>query len=572
MDVIAGYTQLKKAGRIHKGLCPFHQEKTPSFTVDPAKQLYHCFGCGVGGDVFTLLRELEGLSFTEAAERLADRLGMQLRYEGVRDSSEGGGRRPLLAANRAAAEHFADLLSRSQEAQGARRYVEERGFSSEDARDWMLGYAPRGRDTAYRHLLGRKFTSRQIVDAGLALVTEGGEHRDRFRGRLVFPIADVSGEIVGFGARALGDEQPKYLNSPETPVYRKARILYGLDRAKAEMVRAGFAVVTEGYTDVMALHRAGVTNAVATCGTALGEEHFAMIKRFCDRVILAFDSDAAGAVASERGFGIHGRVGLEVLVAPIPAGKDPADVALTEGAEAIRIILGASVPLMRFVLEAEIARNRLDTPEGKGRALQAAAEKLRWEPNRVIRAQHAFWLAKRIGVAELALEQVMREIAEAREEGGRPGPATVRLPAYMNAEREALALLTDSPSLLREAATSLSEEHFTDPLHRVVFRGLVEAARQGTPATVMDRLPDDESRRLAAEIALTPIRTQEPQEVLARLELLKVERQIGDLKATLDRLDDGRESASFYAQWLELEGRKRVLKEQLGLGEQRPQA
>jgi len=392
VEVIAAHTQLRKAGpRTFKGLCPFHQEKTPSFTVDPAKQVYYCHGCGAGGDVFSFLRAAEGLSFAESVERLAGRLGMTVRTEGGAAPMSGGGRRRLIEAAQAAAAYFAGLLASSPEAAAARRYVQGRGFSSEDAKLWGLGYAPSARDALYRHLLAARFSGDQIVDAGLAMVTESGEHRDRFRGRLIFPIADPAGDVVGFGARALGDEPPKYLNSPESAVYHKSKLLYGLDRAKKDMVRTAMAVVCEGYTDVMGLHKAGVGSAVATCGTALGEDHFAVIKRFCDRVVLAFDADAAGSFASERGFGLDTKAGLEVLVARFPEGKDPADVALAPppegGAEAVTAVLEAAVPLRWFMIDALVARHRLDTPEAKGKALRDLAPVLASEPSRVVRGE-----------------------------------------------------------------------------------------------------------------------------------------------------------------------------------------
>lgn len=405
----------------------------------------------------------------------------------------------------------------------------------------------------YRRLIGRRFTSKQIVEAGLALVTGEGQHRDRFRARLVFPIADVAGQVVGFGARALGDEQPKYLNSPETPIYRKARILYGLDRAKTEMARSGLAVLTEGYTDVIALHRAGVTNAVATCGTALGEEHFALIKRFCDRAVLAFDADAAGALASERGFGIHAHVGLEVLVASLPSGKDPADVALTEGSGAVRSILDQAVPLMRFVLEAEIRRHRLDTPEGKARAVRSAASLLAAEASPVARSEHGFWLARRIGVDP---QQVVMEIAEAREVKGRGEPhrTALRIPGHVKLERQVLSLLMDSPGHLANDAAGLCDEHFTEPQHRVLLRAIREAVRDGQSRSIMDLVPDDSSRRLAAELALAPAIMTDPQEVFLRLEEFRLRRQIDILRSKLDQLDPADDVASYDALFQEIVG------------------
>ncbi|HMC05460.1 MAG TPA: DNA primase [Actinomycetota bacterium] len=563
VEVISAHTQLRKAGpRTFKGLCPFHQEKTPSFTVDPAKQVYYCFGCGAGGDVFDFLRGAEGLSFAEAAERLATRLGITLRTEAGAAPAAGSGRRRLLDATRTAADYFTDLLNASPEAAVARRYVQARGFSKDDARAWRLGYAPSGRDTLYRHLLGRKFTPDQIVEAGLALVTDSGEHRDRFRGRLVFPTADLSGDVVGFGARALGDEPPKYLNSPETALYHKSKLLYGLDRAKKEMVRAGQAVVCEGYTDVMGLHKVGVGSAVATCGTALGEDHFATIKRFCDRVILAFDADAAGSFASERGFGIDAKVGVEVLVALLPPGKDPADLALAPepdgGAAAVEEVIKGAVPVRWFMIEAVLRRHRLDTPESKGKALRDLAPVLSSEPSRVVRGEYAFRIARLLGVDERTVQQEISEL-------GRAAPASTArrkesLPGHVRLEREALALLLDSPRRLDQVEDWLTEDHFTRPEHRLLLRGLLACSRTGSTASILEQLPDEDTRRLGAELALTSGTNESVEEVFMRLEEFRLQRQIQSLRATLGRLEPGADPAgsdSLFQELMRLESQRR---------------
>ncbi|MEA2588731.1 MAG: primase [Actinomycetota bacterium] len=562
VEVISAHTQLRKAGpRTFKGLCPFHQEKTPSFTVDPAKQVYYCFGCGAGGDVFDFLRGVEGLSFTEAAERLATRLGITLRSEAGAAPAAGSGRRRLMDAAKAAAAYFTQLLSASPEAAVARRYVESRGFSQDDARAWALGYAPAGRDTLYRYLLGLKFTPDQIVEAGLALVTESGEHRDRFHGRLVFPITDLSGDVVGFGARALGDEPPKYLNSPETALYHKSKLLYGLDRAKKEMVRAGQAVVCEGYTDVMGLHKVGVTSAVATCGTALGEDHFATIKRFCDRLILAFDADAAGSFASERGFGIDAKVGVEVLVALLPEGKDPADLALAPepegGAAAVEQVIKAAVPLRWFMIEAVLRRHRLDTPESKGKALRDLVPVLSSEPSRVVRGEYAFRIARLLGVDERTVQQEISEL-------GRPTVSATRrkesLPGHVRLEREALALLLGSPRRLDQVEDWVTEDHFTLPEHRLLLRGLLAGSRTGSTATILEQLPDEDTRRLAAELSLTSGTNESVEEVFMRLEEFRLQRQIQSLRATLGRLEPGADPAgsdSLFEELMRLESQRR---------------
>ena len=559
VEVISTQTQLKRAGRIFKGLCPFHQEKTPSFTVDPDKRVYHCFGCKAGGDVFRFLEATEGLSFFEAAERLANRLGMVLRTESGPAPATGGVRRRLLEVNRMAADYFADLLATSPTAEAARQYVASRGFDEADARTWGLGYSPPQWDTLYRRLLAARFTPEQIVDAGLALVTESGEHRDRFRGRLMFPTMDLAGDVVGFGARALGDEQPKYLNSPETLLYHKGRLLYGLEKAKREMANKGQAVVAEGYTDVIALHKVGVATAVATNGTALGEDHFALIKRFCGRVILAFDADAAGSFASQRGFGLDEKVGLEVLVALLPAGQDPADLATTQGAHAVAEVLDGAIPLMRFMLQAELSRHRTDTPEARAAALRALAGIVAREPRRVVRGEYAFWMARQLGVDERQVQQEISELGVRASEPARVEPA--RIPGHVRLEREALSMLIESPSLVNRTREWLTEDHFTLPEHRQVLRALAERAPgTGGPGPLLDLLTDAEAQRLVVELAVTPRTNHAEDEVFLRLGALCIERQITGLRARLGRLDpqvDQAEIASLFEELMRLEEQRR---------------
>ncbi|HEX2178346.1 MAG TPA: toprim domain-containing protein, partial [Actinomycetota bacterium] len=387
------------------------------------------------------------------------------------------------------------------------------------------------------------------------MVTEDGAHRDRFRGRVIFPISSLTGDVIGFGARAMGDDHPKYLNTSETPLYQKSRILFGLDKAKAEIVRSGVAVVTEGYTDVMALHKVGYSNAVATCGTALGEEHFALLKRFCEKVVLAFDADAAGSVASERGFGIHSKIGLEVLVAPLPAGKDPADVALEGGREAVQPLLDGATPLMRFVLAKEIARHSLESAEGKSKAVRAAVDRLTWEPNPVARGQHAQWVAERIGVGHYQVDTVLREVAQSGNSesfGPTRRAGLKRSPGHVKVEREALGLLLDSPERLAQAMQILRAEHFTQPEHRVLFGALANLATNPGGGTVMDGLPDDDARRFAAELAMAPTITRDPEEVFLRLEEFRIVRQIEALKAKLDQFDPEGDADSYDATFTEL--------------------
>lgn len=549
VEVISGYMKLRKAGRVFKGLCCFHQEKTPSFTVDPAKGLYYCHGCGAGGDVFRFAEQVEGLTFSEAVQKLADKTGYMLKFEGP--SEPPGQRSAIQSANKQSAQFFANALKNSPDAEVARRYLESRGFDPKDADLWRLGYAPRGRDTLYRHLLGQGLNSKQIVEAGLARVGDVGQHRDYFRGRVIFPVCSLTGEVVGFGARALGEDQPKYLNTAETPLYQKSKILFGLDRAKAEIVRSGTAIVTEGYTDVIGLHKIGLSNAVATCGTSLGEDHFALLKRFCERVILAFDADAAGSVASERGFGIHSKVGLEVLVAPLPPGKDPADIALTGGPGSFDPILGRAVPLMRFVLEREASRHNLATAEGRAKAAQSLADYISWEPSGVARGDYGMWAAARIGVSE---NDMQREIGDRRSSGGGASRkrSLERRPGHVKVEREALSILLNSSTALAQALSVITTDHFTQPEHRVLYDALVRSSEEQSPSSFMHGLPDDDSRRLAAELSMAPSITQDHEEVFLRLEEFRIRRQMDLLKAKLDGLDPKGDLKTYDALFEEL--------------------
>ncbi|MGH7338536.1 MAG: DNA primase, partial [Myxococcota bacterium] len=336
--------QVKRAGRLFKALCPFHQEKTPSFSIDPAKSLYYCFGCSEGGDVISLVQKLENLSFVETVERIARRVGVDIHYEQLSAADRAAQKRRfrLIDAHRAAVEHYHAALLGSDQAADARTYLKGRGFDREVAQEFQIGFSLPRWDDLSRALLGKGFGEQELVDAGLASRTQEGGIVDRFRGRIMFPILDVTGDPVAFGARRLrdDDEGPKYLNSAESPIYAKAKVLYALSWAKNEIVKGGRALLVEGYTDVIALHRAGIKEAVATCGTALGLEHLRTLQRFTQHVVLSLDSDEAGGKAAERTYdqliGDAQAMGLQVQVVLMSAGDDPADAVARDGAEAFR--------------------------------------------------------------------------------------------------------------------------------------------------------------------------------------------------------------------------------------------
>ncbi|MGN7798906.1 DNA primase [Leifsonia sp. 22587] len=381
-DIVGDYVSLKTGGvGALKGLCPFHDEKSPSFYVRPGVGRYHCFGCGEGGDVYEFLLKMDHVSFTDAVERLAARIGYQLHYEegGGGPSESSGNRARLLAANSAAEEFFRDRLS-APDADPGRRFLGERGFDSVAAAHFGVGFAPKSWDELTKHLRSKGYTPEELLAAGLVSQGDRGVY-DRFRGRLVWPIRDVTGQTIGFGARRLLDDDkgPKYLNTPETAVYKKAQVLYGLDLAKRDISRQDQVVVVEGYTDVMACHLAGITTAVATCGTSFGVDHIKVIRRVMGddnsqgSVIFTFDPDAAGQKAATRAFGEEQRFSAQTYVAVGPDGLDPCDLRLSKGDDAVRRMIDARKPMFEFMIRQVVERFDLDSVEGRTAALRAGA-------------------------------------------------------------------------------------------------------------------------------------------------------------------------------------------------------
>ncbi|KQZ07911.1 DNA primase [Microbacterium sp. Root53] len=407
-DIVGERVALRSAGvGSLKGLCPFHDEKSPSFHVRPQVGYYHCFGCGESGDVYTFLREMDHVTFTEAVERLAARIGYTLHYEDGGPAPETSGRSRLFAANAAAAEFFRAQLM-SPEAEAARRFLGERGFDAGAAAHFAVGYAPKGWDSMLKALSAQGFTREELTTAGLVSTNQRGGVYDRFRGRLVWPIRDVTGQTVGFGARKLYDDDqgPKYLNTPETPIYKKAQVLYGLDLAKRDISRGDpkRVVVVEGYTDVMACHLAGVTTAIATCGTAFGSEHVTVLRRIMGdesasgEVVFTFDGDEAGQKAAIRAFAEDGRFNAQTYVAVAPDGLDPCDLRLQRGDGAVRGLLDHRVPMFEFVIDRRIAGFDLGSVEGRIGALRSAAPIVAAIRDRMVRAGYERVLARKLGM------------------------------------------------------------------------------------------------------------------------------------------------------------------------------
>ncbi|WP_318387113.1 DNA primase, partial [Microbacterium maritypicum] len=429
-DIIGERVALKSAGvGSLKGLCPFHDEKSPSFHVRQQVGYYHCFGCGESGDVYSFLREMDHVSFTEAVERLAGRIGYTLHYEDGGAAPETSGRSRLYAANTAAAEFFrAQLLT--PDAEAGRRFLGERGFDAGAAAHFGVGFAPRGWDGMLKALTAQGFTREELSNAGLVSTGQRGVY-DRFRGRLVWPIRDVSGQTIGFGARKLFDDDqgPKYLNTPETPIYKKAQVLYGLDLAKRDIARGDprRVVVVEGYTDVMACHLAGLTTAIATCGTAFGTDHIKVLRRVMGddnasgEVVFTFDGDEAGQKAALRAFTEDDRFNAQTFVAVAPDGLDPCDLRLQRGDAAVRGLMDAKQPMFEFAIDRKLSGFDLSTVEGRVGALRAAAPIVAEIRDQLLRPGYERVLARRLGMDPT---EVRSEVERAARGG--PAPHQVR--------------------------------------------------------------------------------------------------------------------------------------------------
>jgi DNA primase len=407
---------LKRVGSRYVGLCPFHSEKTPSFSINPEIGRFFCFGCQANGDAISFVREVEHLDFVEAVERLGARAGITLHYDSNAVTKDRSKRDRLVAVVGAAVDHYHRLLLDAPEGGTARGYLRSRGFGGDHARQFHLGWAPDAWDSLSVHLQREKFSRDDIVTAGLAFVNKANRLQDQFRARLLFPIYDSRGDPVGFGGRTLTGDGPKYKNSPETPIYQKSRLLYGLNWAKSEIVARGQVIICEGYTDVMAFALAGVPNAVATCGTALADDHFAILKNLARNVVLAYDGDAAGRGAAEKWYGWEQRFEIQLEVADLPAGRDPADVWRDDPAALVAAIERAE-PFLRFRLDRLLAAADLASLEGRARAGERGAAIVAEHPSDLVRDQYVMWLAGNLDIdADRLRDAVSRQVGRPREE------------------------------------------------------------------------------------------------------------------------------------------------------------
>ena len=604
-DVVGDYVQLRRAGADSmKGLCPFHDEKSPSFHVRPNHGHFHCFGCGEGGDVYAFLQKIEHVSFVEAVELLADRVGHTISYTGASATNvqrDRGSRSRLIAANAAAAEFYAGELG-SDEAATARKYLTERNFDAAAASRFGCGYAPSGWDRLTKHLLRKGFEFKELEAAGLSREGRRGP-MDRFHRRLLWPIRGASGEVVGFGARRLFDDDPmeaKYVNTPETVLYKKSHVLFGIDLAKREIAKGHQAVVVEGYTDVMAMHLAGVGTAVASCGTAFGDEHLSMLRRlmmddkfFRGELIYVFDGDAAGRAAALKAFAGEQNLAGQSFVAVAADGMDPCDLRLAHGDAALRDLVARRTPLFEFAIRTALTEFDLDTAEGRVSALRRCVPMVAQIKESTLRDEYARQLAGWVGWDDVAM--VLKRVRDTARSGPRPAGTPARGTEQRGAEparteparrpdprdptlwpqREALKAALQYPGLAGPVFDSLTVESFTHPGYAAVATAL--AAAGGTSAAIsgptwIDAVRQQTSSTAAAalinELGVESINVEEEKlpryigGVLARLQEVWVGRQIAEMKSKLQRMspvDDNEEYHELFGDLVAMEAYRRSL-------------
>jgi DNA primase len=607
-EVVGDYVQLRRAGADSmKGLCPFHDEKSPSFHVRPNHGHFHCFGCGEGGDVYAFVQKIEHVSFVEAVELLADRVGYTVTYTGATSTNvqrDRGSRSRLLAANAAAQQFYAEALA-SSEAEPARNYLLERNFDAAAAAHFGCGFAPSGWETLTKHLLRKGFEFKELEAAGLSREGKRGP-MDRFHRRLLWPIRAAGGEVIGFGARRIFDDDPmeaKYVNTPETVLYKKSSVLFGLDLAKRDIAKGHQAVVVEGYTDVMSMHLAGVTTAVASCGTAFGDEHLSMLRRlmmddnfFRGELIYVFDGDAAGRAAAVKALEGEQNLAGQSFVAVADDGMDPCDLRLKSGDGALRDLVARRTPLFEFAIRTALAEHDLDSAEGRVSALRRCVPMVARIKDAMLRDEYARRLAGWVGWAEVG-QVVGRVREEAQKRGGskRAAPQSARARAGDEApkvrvarpdpadptlwpQREALKSALQFPALAGPVFDALTVESFTHPGYAAVRVAIESAGGASTGQSgaewieaVRGHTAAEAAATLVNELGVEAINVDEEKMpryiggVLARLQEVWVGRQIAEVKSKLQRMspvEQGDEYHALFGDLVAMEAYRRSLLEQ----------
>ena len=538
--VVGEYVQLKKAGQNFRGLCPFHSEKTPSFNVHPTRQIYHCFGCGKGGDVFSFVMEMEKCEFPDAIRIVAEKCGIAIpgpKERSPEERKENQQRAALVEMHREAQTFFVRQIEGTLEGKAARAYLEDRGIDKATMNRFGIGYAPSGGDLLLR-LFKSKYPEKLLTESGLILRGENGRMFDRFRRRITFPISNESGKIVAFGCRALGDDMPKYLNSPETPIYSKSNVLYHLDRAKEALRRSDFAVLVEGYMDAIAVARAGVSNVVASCGTSLAEPQIKLLGRFTRRVIVNYDPDTAGQTATERSISLLLEQDFEVRVLALPGKADPDKFIREQGAEAYVKLLKEAPPYVDYLI-ARARRMDLTTGEAKLRAVNFLLPYVQKIPNRILRSEWATRIAQQLRLDEPVLRAALSKAAAERRSEVKTQPQLIGR-AAKPVERILIRMLVEGEGFCHELAQKLQQEQLYQGLEtEKIFAALIVASLSGQPvqATEVAATLEERERRLLFEILFeesSELTWEEAESCVQALRHRRAERELAEVQRNIE--------------------------------------
>jgi DNA primase len=538
--VVGEYVRLKKTGKDFSGLCPFHQEKTPSFTVSPIKQIFYCFGCGKGGDIFNFVMEMERCEFPDALRLVAEKCGISIpkaKPSSPAERTQSSVRATLVEMHREAQTFFVKQLQGTAEGKLARAYLEDRGLDKATIERFGIGYASSGGDALLRHLK-EKYAEKLLAESGLVSRGEGGRLFDRFRRRITFPIANESGKIVAFGCRALGDDQPKYLNSPETPIYSKSNVLYHLDRAKEALRRSDFAVLVEGYMDAIAVARTGISNVVASCGTSLAEPQIKLLGRFTKRVIVNYDPDNAGQAATERSIAILLEQDFEVRVLALPGKADPDKFIREQGADAYMKLLKESPPYVDYLI-ARARQMDMTTAEGKLRAVNFLLPYVQKIPNRILRSEWATRIAQQLRLDEPVLRAALSKAATERRGEVKTKPELVGR-AAKPVERRLIRMLAEGEGFRGELAQELQQGQLYLGLETErIFVALIAAGLSGqaVQATEVAAALEERDRRLLYEILFeetSELTWEEAESCVDALRHRQAEKQLADVQRSIE--------------------------------------
>jgi DNA primase len=538
--VVGEYVQLKKAGQNFRGLCPFHSEKTPSFNVHPLRQIYHCFGCGKGGDVFSFVMEMEKCEFPDAIRIVAEKCGIAVprpKERSPEERRENQQRAVLVEMHREAQSFFVKQIQGTLEGKAARAYLEDRGIDATAMDRFGIGYAPSGGDVLLRHFKS-KYSEKLLMESGLISRGENGRMFDRFRRRITFPISNESGKIVAFGCRALGDDMPKYLNSPETPIYSKSNVLYHLDRAKEALRRSDFAVLVEGYMDAIAVARAGISNVVASCGTSLAEPQIKLLGRFTRRVIVNYDPDTAGQTATERSIALLLEQDFEVRVLHLPGKADPDKFIREQGAEAYLKLLKEAPPYVDYLI-ARARQMDLSSVDGKQRALNFLLPYVQKIPNRLLRSEWATRIAQQLRVDEPVLRAALNKAATERRSELKIKPELVGR-AAKPVERRLIRMLSGAEDFRRKLAERLQNDQLQQGLEtEKVLAALIQANLSGEAiqATQIGAALEERDRRLLFEVLFEDsgeLTWEEAESCLEALHRRRAERELADVQRSIE--------------------------------------